>query len=498
MSAVAQAMQLDQPNIELPLASSYNQRGIAGYTNAVTNAKDQRKVNSIYEPVKNALTGKTTLYLTKRPGVADVGSSYGTSGQVAYVWDIAAGATTNLAANRWVFSTSGNDIRASDTSTTTVIATASGYAPAFVDKTQISGTDTLLVQLRNASGTQTAWHSTTIGTFTQISDSDFTGLAHQGKIEHLDGYALVSTRNRVYNSDLNSLSSWGANSYIARQVTQDIGTGLAKFGSQIISFGTSTMEVFRNAGNPTGSPLEAVPQLAKDIGLPSTIVTGQRHYYTTVENKLYWRGNPAGVYAYNGETVEKVSNLAIDKILSERQHYFVGRISFQGQRAVAIGLDLPDAATQRALLFFPAWNEWFEFSSTVFIPQTSPRLEDVCLGVGSNQHKLYAVSQSSDNWQDAGTNYPFTHQFVMPKKGNGIERMYMFGVMGDTSASALNLAVEFSDDDFTTFSTARNIDMTGTKKALYGCGSYRSTRAVRISYTGSLNVRLEQAIARVG
>ena len=118
----------NEPNVVLPLATSYNERGIAGFTATVTNAIDQRKVNSIYEPVRNALSEKMTLYLVSRPGVADVGSSYGTTGQVAYLHEIAAGALTNAAANRWVFSTNGDDMRASNTSTTTVIVAAAGYA----------------------------------------------------------------------------------------------------------------------------------------------------------------------------------------------------------------------------------------------------------------------------------------------------------------------------------------------------------------------------------
>jgi hypothetical protein len=65
--------QLDKPNLELPLAASYNSRGVAGFTNTVTNSLDQRKVNAVYELYKNPLTGKDTLYVVKRPGVADVG-----------------------------------------------------------------------------------------------------------------------------------------------------------------------------------------------------------------------------------------------------------------------------------------------------------------------------------------------------------------------------------------------------------------------------------------
>ena len=487
--------EFNKPNLVLPLGASYNARGIAGFSNTVTNAIDQRKINSIYEPVKNATTEGVTLYLAKRPGVADVGSTYGTTGQVAYLWDIAAGAPTTAAANRWVFSTSGDDIRASDTSTTTVVATAAGYAPAFVDKTSISGADTLVVQLRNASGTQTAWYSTAIGTFTQISDSDFTGLAHQGKIEHVNGFPFVGTRNRIYNGDINTLATWNAASYIDRQAMQDIGTGIAKLGKLIVSFGTATTEIYQVTGSPVFSPLEYVASL--DYGMPSTIVTGMRHYSTTIAGRLYWRGsNPIGVFAFNGQTVEKVSTVAIDKILAERQHYNVSTISFQGQQAVAICLDLPDAATQRSLLFFPAWNDWFEWSSTVFIPQSSQRLEDVCLGVGANQHKLYAMSSAADNWQDAGTSFALTHQFKLPAKGNSRNVMAWFGVKGDTARSALSLNVEFSDDDWQTFSTARAIDMTSARKTITRCGAY-SDRGVRLSYTGALQVRLESALARI-
>lgn len=489
---------LDKPNVTLPLAASYNQRGIAGYTAAFTDAIDQRKINCVYEVYKNALSEKVTLRLVKRPGVADVGSNYGTSSQLAYLTDIAAGAGTNAATNRWVFSTSGNDIRASDTANTTVIATAAGYEPVYVDKTQISGIDTVVVQFRNASGTQTAWHASTIGTFFQVTSSVFTTLAHQGKLEHLDGFAFQSTRNRIYNSGLNTLFTWPDTNYIARQVTQDIGTGLAKLGTQILSFGTATMEVYRNAGNRAGSPLVAVPGLAQDYGLPSTIVTGMRHYYTVVDGFLYWRGTPTGVYAYNGQTVEKVSNQAVDKILAERQHYFVGRTTVKGQRAIVIGLDTPSAVPQRGLLFFPKWRDWFEWSSSTFIPSSSPRLDDVFIGVSSSPHRLFALSNSSNNWRDAGIDFTMTTQFKLPAGDNHKQHLDMYGVVGDTASSSTTsaLSVSLTYDDWQTTTAARTIDMTSAKKHLYRGGAFRSL-GVRLEHTGNLDCALDKFVARV-
>src|SRR3990167_7819543 len=61
---------IDKPNVVLALAHSYNERGVAGNTH-VTSGEDQRKVNCFYEPVKNNMTGKGTLTLSKRPGVSE-------------------------------------------------------------------------------------------------------------------------------------------------------------------------------------------------------------------------------------------------------------------------------------------------------------------------------------------------------------------------------------------------------------------------------------------
>src|SRR5258706_4423579 len=78
---------IDEPNVIIPLASSYNERGITGFTHAVTNSEDQRKINCFYELVKNAMTGKGTLTLSKRPGVTDSsgGLGWGATGQDVYL-----------------------------------------------------------------------------------------------------------------------------------------------------------------------------------------------------------------------------------------------------------------------------------------------------------------------------------------------------------------------------------------------------------------------------
>lgn len=490
------------PNLRLNLATSYNARGIQGFTNVVTNALDQRKINSIYQPITNAVTGGQTLYLAKRPGSDNSGQTYGASGQVAYLVHHAP-ATFGSGTDVWVFSTNGNDIRASNTTTTTVIQTTAGVHPAYVDRTAISNSDTVVVQLRNGStGAQRVYYSTAIGTFTEISDTDFTGLSHRGKMEFIDGFGLIAdnTAKAIYNSDLNTLSAWSADNYLAKQIVQDDTQGLARLGQQLICFGTETAEVFFNRGYDVGSPLGRLPEYFSRIGLDSQIVAGYTHYYATLQNRIYFVGREAasislGAYMYDGAKFEKVSTPAIDAILTENSgsNFSVNKITFSGKEAIAFALDATTAATQRWLMFFPAWKEWFEWQSTVFTPVNNG---EWFLGTGTNQHLLRRLSRSTSNWQDAGTDFTWTHQFKLPSKGNKRQFMSMFGVVGDTARSASTLNVAFSDDDWQTIKAARTIDMTSANKMLTRCGSYRS-RGVRLTHTANLDIRLEQAVARV-
>jgi hypothetical protein len=495
---MARVEYIDEPNLIVPLAASLNQRGIAGFTQAITNRTDQLKINTVYEPITNAFTGKTTLYVGKRPGVVDSGGVYGTSTNVSYFHEIAPDGSVP-----WLFYKHGDDVRAAVNggTSTNITTSAVNVIPAFIDKTSIGGVDeAIVIQLRNnASFAQTVWQSAGSN-----PSAGFTQLTLQGtplgKMEFLDGYGFISdVDGRIWNSQLNTLSTWPASAWISRTVMQDTATGLARLGNQIISFGTASMEVFRNAGNAAGSPLESVKPLSKNYGLPTPNTIGKRHYYAVLGDWLYWRGsNPTGVFAYNGMTVEKVSTPAVDKIIGQVDVYFVGVITFSGKAAVVFGLNLVTDATQRALLFFPSWKDWILWESSVFIPQTSPRNTEVLLGGPGNTSKLFNLSISAENYRDAGTDYTMTLQFKLPTNGNAHQRLQMFGVKGDTAASTTTstLKVRFTTDDWQTSTAARDIDLTKAKKHIYRCGGY-SDLGVYLDHTGNLNCRLEAALARV-
>jgi hypothetical protein len=501
-------MTLDDANVVFPLASSYNVRGTAGYTNVVTNALDQRKINSIYEPIQNSLSGETRLYLAKRPGISKVDAgTYGVSGDVQYL-------ITNVgSANNptpWVILFQGTTTSANAGGASTTILNASNTRPIYVTETLISGVLTVVVQIRNTStNVQRVFYASAVNSWTEISDADFTALNHRGMAVHLDGYMFIfDSQSRIWSSDLNTLATWSATSFISKQIEQDSGAGLARIGHQIVAFGDETAEVFYNAGYTTGSVLERIPNLTARVGLGSISLNwghtaGVRHYYAQAGRRIYFPGRTASrasegaIFGFDGSKFEKVSTPAIDKIITEATVYHVSTVLVRGKIGVAFSLTAPDTATQRALLFFPEWNEWFEWTST-YVQFASEGQFFMGIGGASSALKIARFeTDATESWQDGtASSYQWLHQFKFPKKSNDLQRMKMFGLVGDTARSSLNVLVQFSDDDGQNWSTGRNIDMTSKRKSIHRNGTYRS-RMVRLSHTGNLEVRLESALARV-
>lgn len=522
-------MREDEPNVFLSLASSYDERGVRGYETIVTSGKDQQKINCMYENTVNAMTGLRTTRIAKRPGFLSNYSMGGVSAtSIPFIASYAPLNSSDVSSELWMFSVGGNysDLGNVVFAHSNNLATSSGVTvvggvrawPAWVDKTNISGTETLVLQVASATieGATRAYYATTFGTFTEITDSDFTGLVHRGKMEFLDGYAFqMESRNRIYNSDVNTITSWGASSYITKGIEQDIPVGLARLGRVILGFGIETVEGFYNAGNSV-SPLGRIPQLSKKIGLGYTNISwagttgepnvGKRSYYAIVGGRLYFVGvenNPrakpgVAVFAFDGSSFNRVSTPAIEKILFDRESADVsnvGTFNIEGKQAVAIALNRPFDSPQRWLMYFPEWNEWFEWNSTVFQPVGSG---DHYVGIGASAFAstMVKLNQSGGHRDGTSTSYTMTYQFKLPQKGSGRKEMKFAGVIGDTQTTASDLSISFSDNDYQTFSTARTIDLTKDRKQIYRCGNYRG-RAVKLEHSANTDCRLEAFMARV-
>lgn len=525
---------VDEPNVIIPLASSYNERGVAGYTHTVTNSEDQRKINCIYEIAKNAATGKGTLTLSKRPGVtiytpASGGTSWGSASQQDYLVTVffvpnIGGGNPYDRAFPLVFNTLAGNIRSSiPTGLNTTILASAVFLPAHVDISLISSTNTVIVQLSryDVYAVQRVFFNSTanltVGTaWTEIVDADFTGISHIGKMEFLDGFAFIlDHQNVIWNSDVNSIANWTATSFISKSIQFDLHIGLARLGTKLLAFGSNSVEIFYNAGNTVGSPLGRIPSLARNLGLVPTVrqtaslgTAGGTNYYATIGTNLYFVGKESGVsareggstgsiglYVFNGTDFTKVSPSYIDKILSEKAAslYSINTMGFMGQSAVAICFSSPSSATQNWLMYFPAWNEFFEWTSTIFSPVNSFGYH-----LGQVQPDRLFTFEETDNWQDNGTSFSSTTQFRLPTNGSSTKFLPMYGVDADTDTGGIanTLTVEISTSDPQTFSTLGTIDLSLDRKVAFEGGSF--TRAwMRIGNTNSRPYRIHNFLARI-
>lgn len=488
----------ESPTFSIPLANSYNQRGINGST-SLTAGKDQRKINCLYEIIRNSVTGKTTLYLVKRPGF---GLGIAIDSGVLVPLLIASDTVDPINAFPWVFSASGSAVKVTQHNVTSTVV-AVGAASCFIDSTKISGTNYNVLQVRLGPAQQRVFFANLANSWTEITDADFTAINLVGKMEYLDGFAFVmGSDNYIYNSDLNSLSSWSANNRILKSIQQDTGVGLALLGQQILAFGLKSVEVFRNAGNPSGSPLQSIPELAASIGLFQSgayNTTYVRHYYAVLNKVLYFMGSqspvsnyPSGVFTFNGSSFQKISTPAIDKILAGSQLFHVQRFSFLAKEAISISLTSPITTPQRWLMYFPDVNEWFEWTSQYVQPVSDGAS---FIGIDGTTNALISSFSTSSNWADGGSvSYGMSVQFQLPKLSNARKFMSWASVEADNVSALLN--VERSDDDYSSFASVGIIDLSSPTKRIDRLGSYRNA-AIRLSNSDNKEIRLEKFLARI-
>lgn len=491
--------------INVPLVLSYDTRSVLSFAESNTNGKDQRRVNCFYEITRGAAGAEPTASLVRRPGVTDVGSTYGAATQVQYLVGSDPASAWN-AYTPWIAVKDGTANKVVNASTATTVLTDTDYSPRFLTVIRMGGTQYALLQLQNkadpvaASNAQKVYYSSAIGTWTQISAATFTAFQPRGQMVALDGWLFVANGedDGIYNqATQNDLTSaW--NDKITISSTFDEIQGLAALRRRILAFGRETVECFEipSPGNATGSVLNRVANTTErvglgDIGGPASL-DGKTHYYTVVNDMLFYLGRFGNVSSdhslivYDGNRHYKVSKEYEDKMLSTTTVYSVNRVSFHGKVGVAIQLTAPSATTQHWLTYFPDMNEFFQFTSTVF----SPVNNGYHYAGATDPQKLYYFA-SSNNWLDAGSNYTMTVQFKIPAKDAEYKEGFIAGLVGDTMGSSENVAISFSTDDGANWSTARNIDMSKAHKFIRKVPLHRELM-VRLTHTGSNEVRLRR------
>jgi len=444
--------------------------------------KDEDFLNVIIEPEKNKEARDSRSFVMKRAGsqqiVASVGASsvrgmhYWTDqdklfyavGNTIYIYSVTAGTTATLAA---AFGTTTGEVGFTeflyDNGTTVVIAT--------------DGTTLLQVDSSN--------------TKTVCVDADMP--THYPFPVFIDGYLFVAKTSSadVYNSDLNNPMSWTAGNFLSAEMEPDKVVRICKLNNYLLVFGTESIEYFWDAGNASGTPMQRNDTPVK----LSTYLSGFAQY----GNQIYYIGRSASgqpdVFLMEDFKSRSVGTPSISRYLNSLTgssgDWKAGLLSIQGHNFYVMNAGtytyVFDVETQ-------LWGRWAFAQNTGFLIQNAVGFTNGTRYYPffslTGDSALYALNESV--YQDTGVT--FTAQLVTEASDFGTmnrKTMKRLSIIGDRPTSSGIVKLSWSDDDYKSFSDARDVEMDQDLPATYNLGSFRQ-RIFKCAYTNNSLWRVQE------
>lgn len=447
-----------------------------------SSSKDQRLVNAFPNQTANSITGQTIVEVIKRPGWAvNATPSAGNIGTAVHVW--AGSSNEVISAFGGTNSTIFKD--------TTNIGTLTGLATHISD-TLIGTTANVLIVTDANKG----YFYPSGGAMTNINDADFPGNAGEtvtGGFASMNGYNYIMTLSgKIYNSDLNSISAWTSTSFLSANMEPDGGVGVLRYKNTIMAFGKESIEFYQDVGNATGSPLQRVDQGFIKLGVVN------QYCYKALDDTVAWLGTSANstvsLYMLDGYSPKRVSTTAIDSILSKTAvtSLFLNVARLVGKTLIFV----VSTSDQRTLVYCVEDDMWHEWSSATILWHSMH-------GTGSGNRIIYAVSRVATGgkvylinpqsfvFQDDSISYTVQIQ-TFRLDGGTVRKKFLNRVrlIGDIQTSSTPVDIQWTDDDYATYSTARTVNMTSSDPNITCCGSFKR-RAFLLTNTSNTPMRLE-------
>ena len=286
--------------------------------------------------------------------------------------------------------------------------------------------------------------------------------------------------------------SGGATSYLTADTHGGALEAIHIQKDQIIAFTKNRIEFFFNNGNPTGSPLLRIDQNTIQMGLASKnslVFSGEISCFVG-ENSSDGDGGRA-VYMISSGKVADISTPVINRFLAAEGTNISTCSAWMekvaGQLIYVLNLD----GAERTFVYSVTTGMWSEWEAAAGgakfngIAATSLNgtvyVQDVANG------RIYTLSPTV--FQDSAANFTTTFQTERLNFGTPLRKKNSrLAIVGDTTTG--NLAVASSDNDYSSFFTQGNIDLSREQKLLTRLGSFHD-RAYRFTYADNYGLRVQ-------
>lgn len=439
--------------------------------------KDFRLVNMMTEVLKSPVGDQSKYYIKSRPGMTYAYSTQTAAGRGLYYWV--------YSGTGYAMAVVGDKVYSNGTAVLT-LTTSTGECgfTEFVSSTGVVS----LVLLDGTKGYVFSNPSTAV----QITDPDFP-TPHIPTPIFLDAYLLVGKLGTtdVYNSDLDDPTKWTAGSYISAEMYPDTLVGLSKNNNYVYAIGSGSVEYLYDAANATGTPLARHESAVQQFGCAAvgSIVQTEKeviflgetgnggHTVWTIDG---FKEKEIGIPAIKSALLAEGSNLA-----NIKAHC----IRVSGQKLYIMCL------TSRTLVYSfttEMWSEWSTAGGAFIGTHAADGPNGAAYILGATDGNVYTMSE--DYFTDNGT--PIVCSVISSKLDfDTINRKFMhrLSLIGDVPDSTLvdsAVTIQWSDDDYKTWSPARTLRFTADLPAIFQGGMFRR-RAFKISYALPHLFRLE-------
>ncbi|OYV45828.1 MAG: hypothetical protein B7X06_04105 [Verrucomicrobia bacterium 21-51-4] len=307
-------------------------------------------------------------------------------------------------------------------------------------------------------------------------------------MQHIFGTAV--TPAVIWGSALNSVDQvgdWDPLDYLTAQIEPDPGVALDKQLIYVIALKQWTTEVFFDAGNATGSPLQAMMNAKISYGCASA------NSVQNINDILIWistnRSASNQIVMLERLHATVISTAEIDRLLNQIDLTVVYSWQIKCNGHSFYVLTIKNANLTLAYdMMQNRWQQWTDTNGN-YVPIVSSTLD--ASGNHILQHETNGtLYYASPNYlDDNGVVIPVT--IITPRWDAGTQRNKTLGMMtfvADQVPGSL-LSVQVSDDDYQTWSQPRVVNLGNKMANLIHCGTFRR-RAFKFTRNNNLSARI--------
>jgi hypothetical protein len=201
----------------------------------------------------------------------------------------------------------------------------------------------------------------------------------------------------------------------------------------------------------------------------------------------------AGVWMLSGFEVKRLSTIPLTRMLSQNSASLnadtivLSAFEHQGKQFVYFGMGNSSNLIADYLYCIES-GEWVE-AGYPYLMRFSEGLNAIALN--STSGIIYSADPLTPTYQDVGSaSYTATIQTSLWDGGTDHRKFInKIRLVGDIQASG-TASISWSDNDYSSYNTARTVDMTKMDKSLHGCGSCRR-RSFKIQHSANTPFRVE-------